>query len=133
MIFRHKQCFLTAPQSGFVHMALMRKKAHTRKEKLLKPGMGLVWQWARNGAKASDICIHVYKHLVTRKYRTRQRSGEWEGKEYPVAWNARLATFVGIDLGSSAHAAGGAWLSSLAEVSPLAAIVTIWPMTVNVK
>ena len=60
------------------------------KEKLLKPGMGLTWQWTRNDEPASTICIHVHEHHVTLKYRTRPRGGEWEDKEYPVGleWTA---------------------------------------------
>jgi hypothetical protein len=50
----------------------------------LSPGWSGAWQWSRGGERIGLIVIDVAEDHVTLRYKTRERCGEWQDKNYPV-------------------------------------------------
>lgn len=51
---------------------------------LLKPGISSGWYWSRNGVETASIRIHTEIDQIVLSYKTKNRFGEWEPKEYSV-------------------------------------------------
>ena len=50
----------------------------------LRPGFSNVWQWSRGGERVAWINVDASDGYITLRYRTRERGGEWQDKNYPV-------------------------------------------------
>ncbi len=56
----------------------------------LQPGRSCVVNWSRRGERFASIRIEAANRLITIRYKTRERNGEWQHKQEPVEvlWTA---------------------------------------------
>ncbi len=58
---------------------------HLKRRGCLGSGWSRIWQWSRGGERFAWIVIDVADDHITLRYKTRDRGGEWQDKNYPVA------------------------------------------------
>jgi hypothetical protein len=51
----------------------------------LRSGWSCIWQWSRGGERVAWICVEASDGHITRRYRIRERGGEWLDRNQPVA------------------------------------------------
>lgn len=50
----------------------------------LRSGWSGVWQWSRGGERVAWICVDSADDHITLRYKTRDRGGEWQDRNYSV-------------------------------------------------